>query len=281
MTNATIFIDKYLKEIPSKTQTIYYQHYKQLHNKLEIELDVDDINWLNNTDKVVSNIVERSIPTQKHILMCLLNISFNGGLPKKTLHTYRDILVETNEYSNKRSETCTTMEKLHEIANTLNTDAITSLLTKDYWRADDYNKYQQLLISKLYTLIPPKRNNYSYMKIIITNNTIPQSKYDSQGDCLVFDKDTEEMYFIIDVGKPLNKFGTQRIEIPKELHKLLLFWLKKRHILKKDNNTNYLLINSKGKALSKNSLTKYISSIFGESVSCNSIRKQYYYEKYN
>ena len=70
--------------------------------------------------------------------------------------------------------------------------------------------------------------------------------------------------------------GLQKISIKKDLNSVLNLWLK-------HNPTKHFLLDSRGKKMSRNSLSKYLYKVFesaGVNISSNMLRHIYLTEKY-
>ena len=141
----------------------------------------------------------------------------------------------------------------------------------------DYNLLQQYIVLSLYTMMPPRRNDYAVMKIV------NKKQYNSLSD-----SDKKNNNYLINNSKVSKQFSygtnavksstaqndTQIIDIPKDLNSVLNLWLNY------NKTDNLLVIIKDGEYVSttRNNLTEFINRIFkpyNKSISTSMLRKIY------
>jgi hypothetical protein len=136
---------------------------------------------------------------------------------------------------------------------------------------DNYNSMIEFLIISLYTLHPPARADYAYMKLFIDDSFIPENYKENY--CVLHTNPR----FVFNKYKTAKHRGTLTIKIIPELHDILLDWTEL-------NKTEYLLSSYiKSKKLSKpfteNTLCRRITLIFqkylDKSVTINTLRHSF------
>jgi hypothetical protein len=141
----------------------------------------------------------------------------------------------------------------------------------------DFNLLQQYVVLSLYTMMPPRRNDYAVMKIV------NKKQYNSLND-----SDKKNNNYLINNSKVSKQFSygtnavksgtgdndTQIINIPKDLNSVLNLWLNY------NKTDNLLVIVKDGEYISttRNNLTEFINRIFkpyNKSISTSMLRKIY------
>lgn len=229
-----------------------------------------------------------SVSTKKNIVSSILVIL--GALKhEKVLVVYQEYHSELakireegyldNVMTKKEENNWVSSEEINEIIKGFQ-DSINSEKLNDYSYFDIFQKY---LVLKLYTLLPPLRNDYASMKVI--------SEEDSEEllDLLKCSDESKSTNYIVIPLKQIflctyktKKFyGIKKIDIPDELLDLIIEWenVKKNYT---DIVSENLLINPRSKTdMGTNSLTKYLNRIFyPKKVSTTLLRKAYLSEKY-
>ena len=115
---------------------------------------------------------------------------------------------------------------------------------------------QDYLLASLYLLQPPRRNVYADTKVIkkdtfdeLTNEEKNENNY------LVIVSRNKKFFHFADY-KTKKKYNIQNIPVSKKLNSVLNLW---RHY---NPETKYLLYNTRGEKLTKNSLTKHLQKVF-------------------
>lgn len=138
----------------------------------------------------------------------------------------------------------------------------------------NFELLQQYVILSLYTMLPPKRLEYGDMEIIseIEFNKLSDKEKEKKAYLVIYSKVKKYFAFGIDTLKSHNDINVfEKIEIPKDLNKVLNVWLNY-------NKSKYLLLNEHGNILTRNGLTRQLLKIFepyGKSISSQMIRKVY------
>lgn len=138
----------------------------------------------------------------------------------------------------------------------------------------NFELLQQYVILSLYTMLPPKRLEYGDMEIIneIEFNKLSDKEKEKTSYLVIYSKVKKYFAFGIDRLKSHNNIDIfEKIEIPKDLNKVLNVWLNY-------NKSKYLLLNEHGNMLTRNGLTRQLLKIFepyGKSISSQMLRKVY------
>ena len=136
-----------------------------------------------------------------------------------------------------------------------------------------FNDYLNYLVLSLYTLIPPRRNEYS--KVLV----VPSSKgLDEHKNYL----DLAKGQFILGDFKTVKSKGIQTLDIPNDLMEIVNGFLKLRGIKKiKKNEIVPLLVDSDNKPLTaSNAITRILNNIFHKKIGASMLRHIFVSDKF-
>ena len=196
---------------------------------------------------------------------------------KKTYEEYYKILTEYNTTlkdqtakSANENTNWITPEKKQEVINECE-KIIEVIGNKRKITEDQYEKLFECLVLSLYTKIPPRRNmDYQDMLIIRKNTT-----QDATNNFF----DVANKRFIFNKYKTAGSYKTQTTDIPEDLMKIIMLYLKHRPRVEED--TNQFLVNFKGEPfIQTNSMTRILNKIFDGKVGASMLRKLYLTDKY-
>ncbi len=276
---------------------IYSQTVKKLCRELTGE-SFQNTEFLLDVDKVLDCIKNKSLSTKKNYLSAVLVFlnptgnsedvatdlepiiqKYNNLL--KNFHTqYMDHVNEQHK-SAKESKNWVSMNDLLKInvkyKNKVRRLGITSnsLKINDKEKLDTLQRY---LVSSLYLFHPPRRCEYSDTDIISQRdyNNLSENVKENHNFLVVGGRSAKKKFFSFGNYKNKKHMGLQRIEIKKNLNTVLNLWIK-------HNPSKHLLLDSRGRQMSRNSLTKYLYKVFESSnanISANMLRHIYLSEKY-
>lgn len=140
----------------------------------------------------------------------------------------------------------------------------------------EYNNMMEFVILSLYTLLPPRRNEYGDMKIISDMEYQDSSIDDMENNnYLVKGKKNYVFSYGKNAVKSSGDADSQIIDVPQKLTRVLKLWLK-------HNDTKYLLPKyNEDKPIGKNGLTVMLNKIFSpKKISTSMIRKIYLSHKF-
>lgn len=222
--------------------------------------------------KVLDHLSEKTANTRKTYLAALVCIA-------PTIEAYRNEMMsdikkhtaETNksEMTDKLEESAITADEIRTITADLKQNA-DALFQKKSHRVPDLMEIQEYVLLSLYNghVVPRRALDYVEMKY---------QHYNKKTDNYV---DLNKDLFVFNVFKTAQKNGedlkgTQVLEIPPSLKKILLKWIA---IIPREVDT--LLFNSNLEPLSAVSLNQRLNKIFGGKKSVNSLRHFYLTSKY-
>jgi len=273
------------KGLSESTIKLYIRNIRKLNNEqpyktLKFLFDVPHIMTL--LEKYKPNTVRNYVIS----ITAVLGLEKDKRGVKKAYDAWSKLLNDTNktlkaeEAKNEMTETqkenwidWTDVERLRDELR----EAIDSEIAKK--RQPKHLMLLHYIILCLYTMIPPRRNEYSNMLVV---KKVP-------------DGDTENNYYEIDTQRfILNSYKTAKvdkrkngttvgtiIEIPKELQDALALYLRFHPTWKKKDAVPLLVKDAKGTPFNHvNDLTKILNSIFGKRVGSTMLRHSYLSSKY-
>ena len=270
MDNIKVNIHKSRNNITENSLNVYLSNIKKVFK----ELFKNDINILhfNKFAKVKKYLNTLTPATRKNVMTAIIVLLKSYDTKKSVLLKYEKYFEEIvsefeNNYdeqikSNKENKNWITSEELKQKIIELEDKIIKFNLNKLIDKQKDI--IQQHLLLKLYTEIPPLRNDYAMMKVY-------HYKEVENENCI----NLKKKQIILNNYKTSKTYGEKHIDIPDELIPLIKRWI--------DITENiYLLINIRDKnPMKKNGLTKYLNKIFKpKKVSTTLLRKLYLSEKY-
>lgn len=231
-----------------------------------------DIKKFNQFVKVKKYLDELNPATRKNIMTSIIVLLKAYNINKKTLKKYEkyfeEIVVDfENNYDNqekseKEKKNWITKNELDKKINDLE-ENINEIDFENLTKTNE-DIIQQHLILKLYSEIPPIRNDYAQMKVYHNKNI--------KGENYI---DLTNKKIILNNYKTDKTYGEKQIELNNNIIQLIKRWIN-------ITGNEYLLINIRDKnPMTSNGLTKYINKIFKpKKVSTTILRKLYLSEKY-
>ena len=214
--------------------------------KLNDNEDIENLNYLKKFDDIMEKINEYSLPTQRNKLTALLvvlsafqkkefddvELKYRKELENKNKE-YNDLMA-SHEKSDKQQANWVSLKELRKVMNQLKKTALSTQTKKGF---------QPYLVAALYLLQPPKRLDFSNMKVISSR------KNENGKDNFLLNLGRNKKYFIFNQFKTDGKYGSKEVIVPKNINSILNQWLKINH-------TEDFLLNSKGEAMTSNGLGK-------------------------
>ena len=231
-----------------------------------------DIKKFNQFIKVKKYLDELNPATRKNIMTSIIVLLKAYNINKNTLKKYEKYFEEIvvnfeNNYDNqqkseKEEKNWITKNELKNKIDDLDKNINKMNLKKLLKPNKDI--IQQHLILKLYTDIPPIRNDYAQMKVYYNKNV--------KGENYI---DLTTKKIILNNYKTDKTYGEKQIDLNDNIIKLIKRWVN-------ITGNEYLLINIRDEnPMTSNGLTKYINKIFKpKKVSTTILRKLYLSEKY-
>ena len=206
--------------LAENTKKLYTSRLRKLCGKKEI----DNLNFLKDTDAIIKKIDENENPsTRRTFYIAIVGVLKNNPKFKKMYDIYHPKMMELNSQLNKESfKSEKTLDKLKSVTQDELLQRQKELATvideigkKRKITEEQYKKLHDLVVVSLYTLTPPRRAlDYANMIVEKPDDTKKENNYYNDGK------------FYFQNYKTKDAYQTQIIDIPSELDKILKFWLK-------------------------------------------------------
>ena len=255
--------------------------------KLKTIFDTDNYDFLDEPDNVMDKISHLHYTSQRNhlnaiiVLLMALNSTEEYDELIETYSKKRDELNDkysedqkSGVISDKQSKNFSTTDEIYEMINKM-ADELKPIKKKENLNSKELALLQVFTIFNIYVRLP-MRNDVAGMEVInkrVYNKLNEEDK--KSKNFLVLEKNN--MYFVLNKYKTSKKYEELKIDIPKDLKKLLRYFIKV-------NGMGVLFKSSTGKALTRNALSQLLiktsQKYMGKSISTTLLRKAYMSSKY-
>lgn len=290
----TDFINNLFNELQNKGLTTnsanqYIKTLVLLHKRIYNNEIINSLNFLKDTQTIENHLEsdkysKSTIRTYYAIIVSILTI-INNNKYMQTLKFYRDKITNHFVEEEKPKNVMNLIQKQNwmewndilKLTEQYNSQA-EEIAQKEHITLKEYDILLYNVIISLYTLIPPRRNDYLYMFIV------PNA-------C---DEDEDKNYFQLNANKLIfNKYKTRKNygrqvvdELPLNLINAIYNYLLHQPLYKnlKKNSKDFeipLLVDAAGNHINKiNSITRILNKITGRKIGASMLRHIYITHKY-
>lgn len=273
-----------IKKTKPNVKDITVERYVSNIKKLLNELDENDFNAFEDTDKVLEILDKKVASTKKNYLNSLIVGMKAVSSDSPVIEKYQEMRDQLNKdyfdeksknlKNDKEKEKMITDDEWTSLINDLN-KKITSqgLKKKASLNKTEYNiMLQHLLVSLYYDY--PFRNDFALMKVM----TPTQFKKENDSNYNYFVNGSKKCQFVLNNYKTEGTYGPKFIDVDAKTCRLI------RAFLKISPNKSFLVVDHKGTPLSRNRLTKFLTTTFQnylkKPISTQMLRKSYLSNKY-
>lgn len=226
-----------------------------------------DVKQFADTEKVLAFVREKPYNVRKTYLAALLCVVPDNkeykDLMLEDINQYNQV-VSTSQLTDKLENSAINTEEIEEISTNLKNMATLLMKKKSHNVADLMQIQNYIILSLYYGHVVPRRA-LDYVSMMHRNyNTATDNFIDLKRNLFVFNK-----------FKTAKFKGTQTLEIPPALKKILVKWISLI-----PDGVDTLLFNTNLLPLSSITLNQRLNSIFGGNKSVNSLRHFYLTSKY-
>lgn len=253
--------------------------------------ELEDFEWLKDYKRVLKSMESLKDNTKKARLSTIIvALDAMGEKDKKPYIKYQDLMVKydaeyqefkkSNAKSEKQEKNWVSLDELKAVLKSHEAWLKEhEVFKKDVLTTAEYTRLQNWVLGNLYVgddENPPTRSDYTPMKVVTAKEfgELDEKEMDEENYLVV--KSKNKKFFSLGEYKMRKKNGVIRINVGKDLNRVLNLWL--RH-----NTSGYLLHDKNTNAMSTNSLTKNLIKVFkptGKNISVNMLRHIYITEKY-
>lgn len=226
-----------------------------------------DVKQFADTEKVLAFVREKPYNVRKTYLAALLCVVPDNkeykDLMLEDINQYNQV-VSTSQLTDKLENSAINTEEIEEISTNLKNMATLLMKKKSHNVADLMQIQNYIILSLYYGHVVPRRS-LDYVQCLFRN-------YDPKTQNYI---DLKRNLFVFNVFKNVSFKGTQTLEIPPALKKILVKWISLI-----PDGVDTLLFNTNLLPLSSITLNQRLNSIFGGNKSVNSLRHFYLTSKY-
>ena len=242
---------------PSSIRT-YVSILSNLYKKMDGEGSLD---FFRRYTDILKHLEDKNNQTRKTSLSALFILtgmreyqSEMQSIMKKVNQEYKE-----QKMNQKQKDNWISTEEIKEIQNTLSINANLMLNKKKILNENVMMEF--LLVSFLSGVFLPPRRSLDYSEMKIRNYDIKTDNY-YKGNKFFFNK-----------YKTVKNYGTQSIEVPKQLNDLLKKWIK-------INERDYMLYSSNGNKINPPQITRILNKVFEKKISTSMLRHIYLTDTY-
>ena len=280
------------RNIKANSLNAYLISIKKLFNATEDKGEFKNLDFLKDLKQVKKYLSDLKLSTQKNYLAAVIVSLDAMNIKKKyddTIKEYKALLDETHnkyveDYENGEKSTTqqknwASMKDLKKVMNKLKLDITErELFSKKELNKKQFNLMQYWVIANLFLNEenPPTRLDYAPMEMISETEYKKLSDEEQKENNYLVSVSRNKKYFSFNEYKTAGKYGQNNVKLGTKLNSVINIW-------QKFNNTDSLLLNSRGEPLSANGLGKEIKKIFaplGKNISVNMLRHIFISEKY-
>lgn len=268
-------MDTYLEKLKASVSPTSYTQYSRIYKLL----DLKSISELKDDRLIWAKIEDKSANTRKNYLAAivkLLRMMPDSEDVKALIETYSKMMnteIEatkpSNHYNEKQKANLMTLAEIEKIRDTMLSDIKSADMTKRI----NYETVLDHLILSLYTLQPPRRNEYYDMLIAKT-----PAKLDDQHNFLLWTPKKKE--FIFQRYKTAKTYGVERFQIPADLQEVIKRYMKVRESIALPGNDNFLVKYGNLVFENSNDITRRLNRALGKNIGASMLRHIYLSEKY-
>ena len=280
------------RKIRESSLNAYAFNINKLHKLMFDNKEVDNLDFLEDKDKVMETLENKKLSTRKSYLAAIVVSLMALDKDEKLIKYYRNEMEDLSKKFNdemstqRKSETqdknWVSLQKLQKVMRKYRNELIEKkIFEKEPGTLNnkEFDLLQKWVVSSLYVIDdanPPLRNNY-LMKVISQKEYDDLTDDEKSKENYLINKSRNTKVFSLGDYKTSGKYGTKLIPVSKKLNSVLNIWLR-------FNTSGDLLLNSRKQAMTGNGLTKYLNKVFAltgkSNISSSMIRHIFITEKF-
>jgi len=247
-----------------------FKQYTQMYAKIGIK-KIDD---LNNIDDILDKIKDKSPNTQKNYFASIVKLLRFTKDSDKLIDLYSEHMnnmivatKSTDNYNDKQKANLMTKDEIEQIRKNM----IRGF--KTFTNKLNYDMMLDYVILSLYTLQPPRRNEYFNMRLV---DKLEKIKDDD--NYLVYGPNKK--VFVFQSYKTAWRYGRQVIPINKDMELVLKKYLPVRNVIAMKDNDHLLVKWGNLNMENSNDITRRLNRALGKNIGASMLRHIYLSEKY-
>lgn len=285
-------IDK-KRNIKANSLKAYGISLRKVQEAVEPKKEFTNLDFLKNEEKVQESISDLKTSTQKNYLASII-VALDALNTKdkytEELASYRGYLEvvqeeykkneDSGEKSDSQQKNWATIKELQKILLKYKNEITErELWNKEKLTPKQFDLIQKWVVGSLYVSDPenpPSRLDFAPCDVISETDFNKLHEDDKDLNNYLVVKSRNNKFFHFGEYKTSKKYGNNKVVLGKKLNSVMNIWL--RH-----NDSDSLLVNSKGLPQTANGLSKYLNKVFapsGKNISVNMLRHIFISEKY-
>jgi len=258
------YIHQQRPSLSASSLTTYNSILSNLYKKIfgEIPKEQKDFDKFNETEKFIHFLKDIDPSKRKTTLSALVVLTDNENYKKLMLEDISHYNKEMSfqEKSESQKENWLSEEEINNIYHKLKTEADFLYKSKQSNMSLTQKIQNYIILSLLGGMFIPVRRSLDFC------NMKKSGQIDKKKDNYI---DWKKNKFVFNIFKTAKWYGTQELDIPTELRKILLKWVKL------SPHTDWLLFDQNSNPLTSVKLNQRFQSIFGKKASVNLLRHFY------
>jgi len=268
-------METYFSELKKSVSENSYNQYARIYKLLGIKTTED----IGDHRLIWAKIEDKSANTRKNYLAALVKLlrmmptnDTNTELIKiytEKMNKEIENTKPTQEYNEKQKANLMSMAEIDNIRDTM----LEGIRPSEFTNKVNYNLLTDHLILCLYTMMPPRRNEFYDMRIATKAGDL-----DDTHNWLLWSKGKKE--FVLSRYKTAKTYGVQREAIPPALQKVIANYLKYRGEIALSDNDRLLVRYGNQNLENSNDITRTLNRILKKKIGASMLRHIYLTEKY-
>jgi integrase len=275
----TLASDLHNKGLSPSSIKLYVSNLERLND----ELPLKNLTFLNDVDRVLDKIKNLKLTTQRGYLISISSVleMYKTKNKKNTelYNKYYDIMINLNDKlkaipTNKMTETQkTNWENWDDIKSKYESleKEVNEFINNTTISKNNYNKLLEYMVLSLYVLLEPRRNEYTNVLVVKKHNPNMSIEH----NYLSYD----DKKFIFNKYKTSKKRGVEIINIGDDLMNVINKYFKFHPLIKgkvaKNKQYEFLVNYDGGNLASPNGITRILNKVFGKRISSSMLRHIY------
>lgn len=265
------YLAKLKEKVSPNSYTQYARIYKLLGLKTGAELEDDKLIWAKIEDKS-PNTRKNYLASIVKLLRMMPETETNTkliGIYSKRMNTEIENTKPDNHYNEKQKANLMTMAEIDNIRDTM----LSGIKPTEFTKRINYDTLLDHMILSLYTLQPPRRNEFFDMLLAKSPSDI-----DDTHNWLLWTPKKKE--FIFQRYKTAKTYGSERIPVDKKLAEVIKNYLKYRDSIALEGNNAFLVKYGNQVFENSNDITRRLNRTLGKNIGASMLRHIYLSEKY-
>ena len=258
------------KKVEDSVSASSYKQYSRMWSLLGIKTKAD----LKNTEELMKKVESKGTEnTRKNYLAAIVKLMRTAEMSEDDIKPFFERMnhavekTKPSEYWNeKQKDNLMTMEEIEDIRKNM------LVGIQNFTTRHNYDTLLDFVILSLYTLIPPRRNEYFKMEVVSSPDDVKEGK-----NYLVWSP--KKKFFVFQDYKTKKAYGKETIPIPPKLQDVIKFYLPIREKIALTSK-QFLVKYGDIDMENSNDITRRLNKMLGRKVGASMLRHIFLSEKF-